>query len=195
MAVSMETVLQDLERKSMGAEDLRGQLIYPHNWRNERVSTWRNEFNDMQKHVDRHVDTLNEIREAVVGFQNLREPGEDAGGGRMMANPYFVIHDVEQALRENGIVETDSEDEMDAAPDAPPDTRPLITPALHVENPTLWNELWNRNQGPTCAICNEPHSRESLLRDGPMNSDIPTRCTHWACTICWNRLAVRGATT
>ena len=25
--------------------------------------------------------------------------------------------------------------------------------------------------------------------DGPMNSDVPTRCTHWACVICWEEIA------
>ena len=137
----METVLQGLGRKSVEAEDLRGQVMPQWNLlvpNRLQASTWRDEFNVMQGHVDRHVDTLNEIREAVTLFQNWRNPGEGAGVGRVMANPYRALRDVEQAPQENGIVvETDSEDEMDAAPDAPPDTRPLITPALHVENPAL----------------------------------------------------------
>ena len=137
----METVLQDLERSRMEAEDLRGQVVPQ--WNRLRhvpngppVKTWRDHFNEMQEHVNRHVETLNEIRDAVVGFQDLRQPGEDAGVGRMMANPYFVINDVEQALRENGILSPDSEDEMDDNDDAAPDTRPLITPTLREENPT-----------------------------------------------------------
>ncbi len=27
--------------------------------------------------------------------------------------------------------------------------------------------------------------------DGPMNSDIPTRCAHWLCVPCWARIAAR----
>ena len=61
------------------------------------------------------------------------------------------------------------------------------------ENRALWDELWNRNQGETCSVCNEP--RASLVMDSPMNSDLPTRCTHWACTGCWAELAERGGTT
>ena len=53
----METILQDLERKSMEAEDLRGQVMpqwslapdLPNN-------TWRDTFNGTQEHVDRHLD-------------------------------------------------------------------------------------------------------------------------------------------
>ena len=64
------------------------------------------------------------------------------------------------------------------------DTRPVITVAWRNENPIEWDLLWNgRNQ--TCPVCLEIPD----LGDGPMNSDIATRCTHWACVECWKQIA------
>ena len=67
------------------------------------------------------------------------------------------------------------------------DTRPLITPRMQVENTQEWDRLWRLNMTEECPVCHEKPD----IWDGPMNSDVPTRCTHWACMICWERIARR----
>ena len=65
------------------------------------------------------------------------------------------------------------------------DTRPLITPQWLEENPEEWDRLW-QHPG-ECPVCLEVPD----IWSGPMNSAIPTRCTHWACVDCWIRIAER----
>ena len=71
----------------------------------------------------------------------------------------------------------------------PRDQRPLIDIAWAAANPERWQELW-RNTPAECPICSLEAAR--VVMDGPLNSDVPTRCTHWACDGCWDRLAFRG---
>ena len=67
------------------------------------------------------------------------------------------------------------------------DTRPLITPRLREENRQEWDRLWNLNRTEECPVCHE----KPPVWDGPMNSDVSTRCTHWLCVPCWARIAAR----
>ena len=67
------------------------------------------------------------------------------------------------------------------------DTRPLITPRLREENRQEWDRLWNLNRTEECPVCHE----KPPVWDGPMNSDVSTRCTHWLCVLCWTRIAAR----
>jgi len=67
------------------------------------------------------------------------------------------------------------------------DTRPLITPHMREHNRQEWDRLWNLNRTEECCVCHEKPD----IWDGPMNSDVPTRCTHWACVCCWQRIAGR----
>ncbi len=67
------------------------------------------------------------------------------------------------------------------------DTRPLITPRMREENRAEWDRLWNLNRTEECPVCQE----KPAVWDGPMNSDIPTRCSHWICVPCWTRIAAR----
>jgi hypothetical protein len=69
---------------------------------------------------------------------------------------------------------------------ARPDQRPLITPQFREQNEEEWNRLWN-NRSDQCPVCQETPD----IWDGPMNSDVPTRCTHWACVICWDQITAR----
>ena len=64
---------------------------------------------------------------------------------------------------------------------ARPDERPLITPQFREQNREEWDRLWNLNRTEECPVCHEKPD----IWDGPMNSDVPTRCTHWACARCW----------
>jgi len=73
------------------------------------------------------------------------------------------------------------------AVEAQRDMRPLITPRWRDENAQEWHRLWDRNRIDVCPVC---HERPDIT-DGPMNSDVPTRCTHWACVGCWARIAQR----
>ena len=67
------------------------------------------------------------------------------------------------------------------------DTRPLIAPRLREENRQEWDRLWNLNRTEECPVCHE----KPPVWDGPMNSDVSTRCTHWLCVPCWARIAAR----
>lgn len=67
------------------------------------------------------------------------------------------------------------------------DTRPLVTPRMREENRPEWDRLWNLNRTEECPVCHEKPD----IWDGPMNSDVPTRCTHWVCVPCWARIANR----
>ena len=66
------------------------------------------------------------------------------------------------------------------------DTRPLISPLMRAQNPEEWHRLFNLHprRGP-CDVCHEV----PVIWAGPVNSEIPTRCTHWLCTDCWSRIA------
>ena len=43
-----------------------------------------------------------------------------------------------------------------------------------------------------CLICLNSSKDKPLIFDGPMNSDIPSTCTHWACVDCWKQLWEHG---
>ena len=66
--------------------------------------------------------------------------------------------------------------------------RPLITRAWREENPEEWQRLWDSSQG-RCPVCMDETAFK--VYDSPMNSDIPTRCTHFACFECWRMIASR----
>jgi hypothetical protein len=51
------------------------------------------------------------------------------------------------------------------------------------------SSLWNKHITDECLICYEPFSRTNAVSDGPLNSDFPIVCAHWACTDCWQALA------
>ena len=70
---------------------------------------------------------------------------------------------------------------------ATPDERPLITLQLQEENREEWDRLWNLNEPEECPVCQERPD----IWDSPMNSDVPTRCTHWACIECWDQITDR----
>ena len=66
------------------------------------------------------------------------------------------------------------------------DDRPLITAQWRDQHPDEWQRLWH--QCPTeCPVCHEKPD----IWDGPMNSDVPTRCTHWICVGCWAEISQR----
>ena len=69
------------------------------------------------------------------------------------------------------------------------DTRPLITPRMREQSRQEWDRLWNLNRTEECPVCHE----KPAVWDGPMNSDIPTRCPHFLCTECWQNLYDRYA--
>ena len=65
--------------------------------------------------------------------------------------------------------------------------RPLITPQFREQNGDEWDRLWHLNRREECPVCLERPD----IWDGPMNSDVPTRCTHWACVDCWDQITDR----
>ena len=48
-----------------------------------------------------------------------------------------------------------------------------------------WQRLWDSRPS-ECPIC---YDDAVDIWDGPMNSDVPTRCTHWLCTQCWMKVS------
>ena len=117
----------------------------------------------MQKAAD---DALDEIR----GFAPI-SPTE----------PFPVCKNDDEMSDE----EEEEEEAMDEEEDE--DTRPLITPRWRQENSEEWDRLWNLNRTEECPMCHETQ----VIWDGPMNSDVASRCTHWACVSCWARIAQR----
>jgi RNA polymerase subunit RPABC4/transcription elongation factor Spt4 len=78
--------------------------------------------------------------------------------------------------------EEDDEDEEDSG-----DMRPLITPQWRHANVHWWFSLWTKPA--VCPVCHENPLAKDDTWDGPMTSDLPTRCTHWACGGCWRQIA------
>ena len=66
------------------------------------------------------------------------------------------------------------------------DPRPLISLQWREENDDEWNRRWG-NRPEECPVC----LQKPYIWDGPMNSNIPTRCTHWACVLCWAEIKER----
>ena len=65
-----------------------------------------------------------------------------------------------------------------------PDGRPLMTPDWRAAHP----EEWERLQRPqTCPVCQDAEGCT-----GPMSGPVPTRCSHVACTECWEQIRRRG---
>ena len=68
------------------------------------------------------------------------------------------------------------------------DTRPLVTQRMFQEDREQYDRLWSMNEVEECPVCFE----RADVWDSPMNSDIPTRCTHWICVPCWETIATRN---
>ena len=66
-------------------------------------------------------------------------------------------------------------------------SRVLVGPQLWKENKALFDEMWARNREEKCPVC-----YALPPTDSPMNSDIPTYCTHWLCQGCWAEIKLRG---
>ena len=94
----------------------------------------------------------------------------------MLARAIAVMDGVDPDSEEDG---TDS--------DAEDDPRPLITPLWRKANGAEWARLWQKPA--ECPVCHENPLATGDLWDGPMTSDLPTRCTHWACIECWRQIA------
>lgn len=54
---------------------------------------------------------------------------------------------------------------------------------------SLPNEILNTNETEdTCPICLRDYDRNTLLQDGPQNSDFENPCPHWCCVECWDTI-------
>ena len=70
-------------------------------------------------------------------------------------------------------------------------TRPVLSPHLQDVARPFWQEKWDQHKNDPCPVCLAEHGGNDVW-DGPMNSDIPTRCNHWLCTACWDGVANAG---
>ena len=66
----------------------------------------------------------------------------------------------------------------------PEDTRPLIDGAWREAHPDEWDRLCVHPE--TCPVCMEV---PLCPWDSAMICHYPTRCTHWVCDVCWDRIA------
>ena len=126
-------------------------------------------------------DALDEIR----GFAPISptEPFPVCENDTLFGGGSVEIPDDEMSDEEEE--EEEEEEAMDEEEDE--DTRPLITPRWRQENSEEWDRLWILNMTEECPVCQEKPD----IWDGPMNSDVASRCTHWACVSCWARIAER----
>jgi hypothetical protein len=67
------------------------------------------------------------------------------------------------------------------------DRRPILQ-NLYTTDRAAWRRIWDEQsrvaQCPVCLIERGPR----VMWDGPMSSDVPTRCPHFLCTACWQNL-------
>lgn len=76
------------------------------------------------------------------------------------------------------------------------------TQDIFYENRELWIKLWEKNEKyiiingvkyKQCNLCKDNCKINSqLIFDGPMNSNIPSKCIHWACINCWNKMYINN---
>jgi len=79
-------------------------------------------------------------------------------------------------------------------------TKMTYSHELQETDRALWDILWERNQEydevdgekyQKCGIClNNVKDEPNLVFDSPMNSGVPTSCTHWACVYCWFKMYI-----
>jgi hypothetical protein len=67
------------------------------------------------------------------------------------------------------------------------DTRPLITRRMKYDDPDNWHRLYEQHRSDECPVCYQP----SLHWTTPMEGVGDTRCSHWLCMSCWDKVALR----
>ena len=58
------------------------------------------------------------------------------------------------------------------------------------QNIELYKQLLERKPS-ECPVCYGPLNEKDS--DSPLLSDLPSRCTHWLCTECWEKVASTNA--
>jgi hypothetical protein len=67
------------------------------------------------------------------------------------------------------------------------DRRPILQD-LYFTDRAAWQRIWDeQGRVPECPVCHTERGPD-MITDGPMNSDVPTRCPHFLCTACWQNL-------
>ena len=182
--VCQEQVILDLERARMTAEDYRqGNARCEHN---PNFLTWR-KLEQCRKLREEDADqTISNIADVVRWHVN----GQTNASGRLLTDEDCFAQ-IRAEVQAHGLLnssddEMSDEEEEEDDEEEDEDTRPLITPRWRQENSEEWDRLWNLNRT-ECPMCHETE----VIWDGPMNSDVASRCTHWACVSCWARIAQR----
>ena len=180
--VCQEQVLLDLERARMTAEDARADAARMA----RRTRTLMNEARAIaMSSVITGGMTRRDLRDALI------ETSDAIGDAIRATNQHHVTDeesDIDEEEPDDTVMAADEmSDEEEGEDVALLDARPLITPRWREENSEEWDRLWNLNRTEECPVC---HRRPDIW-DGPMNSHVATRCTHWACVYCWERIAQR----
>ena len=103
------------------------------------------------------------------------------------------VHNVRMMERDEARMERDEalRERDEARPVVPEDTRPLIDGGAWREaHPDEWDRLWLRPE--TCPVCMEVPEPDQW--NGPVTFALigfAVRCTHWACSQCWEQIARR----
>ena len=138
---------------------------------------------ECRTHSEMFVDTIEVMRYEAHGLRfwaHLEFPDQPIPP--VLARTIAVLEgdDLDEEYSEDG-EEEEGEDEEVGNP------HPLITPQWRHENHRWWHSLWTKPA--VCPICHENPLAKGDTWDGPMTSDLPTRCTHWACAGCWRQIA------
>ena len=72
------------------------------------------------------------------------------------------------------------------------------TQDIFYENKELWIKLWKKNEKyiiingikyQQCNLCKDNYKiNPQIIFNGPMNSNILSKCIHWACVNCWHKM-------
>jgi hypothetical protein len=163
---AMEELKCEMERSRMAAEECR-------------------------THSETFVDTIEVLRYEAHGLRywaHLEFPDQPIPP--VLARTIAVLEgaDLDEEYSESDEEDDDEDDEdIGDMEDRVGNSRPLITPQWRHANVNWWFSLWTKPA--VCPMCHENPSAKGDTWDGPMTSDLPTRCTHWACAGCWRQIA------
>ncbi len=90
--------------------------------------------------------------------------------------------DLDEEYSEDGEEEGDEDEDEEGG-----DMRPVITSQWCQANNNWWLSLWTKPA--VCPVCHENPLAKDDTWDSPITSELPTRCTHWACAGCWRQIA------
>ena len=139
-----------------------------------------------------HADVEETNEKSIEVIQMLEDSADEL---RPLVNPMtdnilkrvFNCLGRAQKMLQDGDTSSDA-GEISDDEESPDDTRPMITASWREENPEEWQRLFDAKPE-TCPVCLEGDFTTERTWDSPLNSSLPTKCIHWTCNECWQRIA------